>query len=223
MERNFTREELEKKKIQELKDILANRDLKKTGKKDELIDRILNSQISSKPTKLTTDQSYFNLLPSDIREMVNDYRAGSEENNKILREILRQLEKSSYGEGMGVNSPSLEILQQLFQDLNLDIKTKYTLDLVHYYGGRPRLVDINDPRTPWTFKIGRLPPITDEILVDLISVILTHRLKISIENINQILREHGSNIRVVIINISKSNKAKYIYEISNTKIFKTIE
>lgn len=74
MERNYTKEELSKFKIPQLKDILRNRKLKVSGKKQELIDRILADQgpeveeLTEKVEELSIQDPFALLaLPKDVQ------------------------------------------------------------------------------------------------------------------------------------------------------------
>lgn len=63
MDKDYTKEELSKKRIDELKQILRNRQLKISGNKPELIERILVNQQS-------TNLTYFNILPKDVNKQL---------------------------------------------------------------------------------------------------------------------------------------------------------
>lgn len=221
MEKIYTREELQKKTKPYLEIILGKLNLKTTGRKADLIDRILSTQITSKPTRLTDlDKSYLNLLPGDLKRLVDEYRAENEPNNQILLNILRQLELSSWGYGTYTENHSLfKLINQFFKASDLPITLNFIPGLTLY----GRVKDMNDPRTPWMFKIGRLPLISDDILVDFIIFLLSHKYNIRSDTINGILYEYESELRVIEVSISPKLGKKRImtrYEISRTRILK---
>lgn len=82
MERKYNRQELEDKKLTELKQILKNRNLKSTGNKSDLIDRILEGEVS-----------YLDILPKDVRDIVGEYQTYNNPNNQLLRYIFEQMTK----------------------------------------------------------------------------------------------------------------------------------
>lgn len=87
----YSREELDSKKMNELKEILKNKNLKISGKKEELIDRILRSQLP-----IEIDKTYFNLLPLDVQSEINELR-NKEGNIALFIYILnKQIEKVNY-------------------------------------------------------------------------------------------------------------------------------
>jgi hypothetical protein len=87
MSKEYTKNELLNKTKEELKLILKNLNLKTTGNKQELIERILSSQ-----------QTYLKILPGDITRMVSKYRAENEPNNQLIYALLTRLSKSYWDE-----------------------------------------------------------------------------------------------------------------------------
>lgn len=86
MEKPYTKNELESKKLPELKQIAIGLNLKIGGKKAEIINNILNSQ-----PRPIIPQTYLNLLPKDIKNVVGEYR---KQNNSPDTEVFKFLLKS---------------------------------------------------------------------------------------------------------------------------------
>lgn len=78
MDKSYNRKELQEFTIIKLKAILKNKQLKINGNKDELIERILESQPSN----------YLNLLPKDVMGMVSQYQIRNNPNNVLFQEII---------------------------------------------------------------------------------------------------------------------------------------
>lgn len=105
---NYTRRELEKLTIPSLKNILSNKNLKVSGKKEELINRILQPQIT-----------YFDILPGDIKRELDYYQGET----NIYNQFIRSLNESF--ENMLMKWPEeIESFNRLFKEKNLDIKAE---------------------------------------------------------------------------------------------------
>lgn len=211
MEKIYTRQQLEKRTVNDLREILVDRDLPISGRKDELIDRILAFQNEKKEI---IEQSYFNLLPSDIRNIAEEYRLANEPNNKVFVTILKKLEELSIGEFRKVEEV-VDVFNEFFRDYNLPIKLIYT----QMSAVIPPAFREESETTPWTFKIGKLPFITDEILIDfLYLIIITKRMESSF--INSLLYKYNINIRISIFYLDEEDNKEIHYEINKVKVLK---
>lgn len=85
MEKKYNKQELDNKIIPQLRDILKNMGLKVSGKKEELIDRILTNQPKEQST---IGGDYISLLPKDITNMVQQYRIENNPNNLMIKNLL---------------------------------------------------------------------------------------------------------------------------------------
>lgn len=94
MDKDYSKKDLERKKIPELKEILKKLNLKTSGNKDELIERILESQNvkTTKPssTNISREFNYMDILPGDVKNIVNKYRVENEPNNLIIYQLINR-------------------------------------------------------------------------------------------------------------------------------------
>lgn len=186
MDKNYTRQELLDKKIPDLKAILKAWNLRTTGNKPELIDRILDNQFvpQSKPKpQLNLEESYLSLLPGDIKRLVNVYQAENEPNNQIFKKLLKEIENGSVIE---YRMDNIKIINNWSNINNLNIKLEYK-------GGWSN---------PWVFTIENLPPISDEVLADFILLIIKLKIYIGqdpLDAINWLLESHDSKLRIIKI------------------------
>lgn len=214
MERNYNRQELELKKIPELKDLLRIRSLKVTGNKDDLIKRILDNQISSPssqsslqsfpiPSTSTNQNNYLDILPKDIKGVLENYQAGHQTNNKIVNEILSEF---AFGKFYS----------------NKEFRDKFN-DKLKELGIGAEMILNPDPEAGKRLKGGmRIPQtiprwynpkiITDQVLIDFFDYIYKQQLMFSYE-INEILYENKSNIIVFELTIQiKMQDNKYMFD-----------
>jgi hypothetical protein len=209
MEKNYTKDELEAKKVIELKNILRNRNLSTTGKKEYLIDKILNDQKLTAPTvsntPVKTNPTYFDILPRDIMRMVEEYQAANEPNNKIIADILDELLISNYRYRDKYPTNKLPIFLKN-NKIPFDIKYNEELqkvldDLIASDVNTPEkwkeyyeLVD--EPM--WTIT-QKNKPVSDKQLVDFIAYILKLRkTKDMVEFVNNILKGYDSKLMVLV-------------------------
>lgn len=210
MDKDYSRRELEKKKIAELKEILRSLKLPISGNKEELIGRILQTQIQPVTT------SYFDVLPKDITRMVGKYRAKNEPNNKIVEEILdRILEEES----PVINAPRNKFLRRLEKfnkfliDNHIPFRVRYNEKKANlweeainnqpaygsnmYQNWSRNILQpiIQEP----TILIDILDePVTEKQLIEVIAYILEKTRKRDYEIIGDVLDKYNSNIRVVV-------------------------
>lgn len=218
MDKNYTKGELLLKSVVELKQILRNRQLKVSGSKLELVDRILNDQSSSniKPTA-KSDKNYFDYLPKDINKMVNKYRMENEPNNKIAYSLLGDILND-----FSVNSTSVKRRNSFLEGIGMPykiVKNKAREEKENEY--QDRISNLDPPLNPSGYdqrshhimnEIGyyNIPfnsietiqdtIVTDEMLSKFILYLLTKE-RIDINHINKLLDTNGSNMRVIKIPI----------------------
>lgn len=77
MEKNYNPQNLQTKTIPQLKEILKAKNLKVTGNKQKLINRILESETT-----------YFDLLPSDLKKELDYYQGETSDYNKFVKVLL---------------------------------------------------------------------------------------------------------------------------------------
>lgn len=168
--------ELNKKTVSQLKDILRNKGLKLSGNKQELIERILNNQTISKPSP--NRNSYFDILPKDITNIVEDYRVKNNLNNLLVEIILNN---NQIRNGLKGTWSTDYLNEEIEKQTGLLIKFKTTR--------------IDDLDLKMQIDIGKLPFITDDIFVKFLIFIQQH---ISGNwDLNRILLEHNSPFRVI--------------------------
>lgn len=170
----YTKEELEAMKMPELKLILKNRNLKSSGNKSELIDRILKTEAPKKVEKQQfRGKTYFDILPSDITKMVTRYRAEAEINNKIAFDILEEIAKH-------------RMLASRYSPIKILEKLEFPM----------RISPVGGMGRGWNVEIIENIPINDEALTELILALIIKK-NILWETVNSILQEYNSNMRVL--------------------------
>lgn len=209
MERNYTKKDLERKKKSELKDILKNLGLKASGNKDELIEIILRNQ----PSALSTN-NYFDVLPGDIKGVVNRYRAENEPNNKIVKRLLGSI--SNIGEMILINRYLEENKIPFIIEKNKQMRDLITKAETTARGKIKNLPNLTDRQRldiyiDYYLRVGNLSPtdkisitLTKDKIIDDLSLItfIFYFIEItgkSPELINKILRDEGSEILIVNI------------------------
>lgn len=200
----YSKEDLENKKIVDLKQILKNLNLRLVGNKQELIDRILDNQrlIPKSKPPIKTD-SYLDILPNDISNMINNYRVENEPNNKISKDIISNV--ASY---LGYRWSELN---RLMENLRLPFKLMENEKPANSYYGP-------------LFIIKEFPQIvTEETLISLILSLLKRELS-SDNFINATLRNYHSNLRVdtEVARVSKK-KNYYRYTVGYFKPIQSVE
>lgn len=210
MERDYTKEELQKKNVLELKNILKNKQLKSSGKKEDLIERILNDQPKfSEPANLKGN-TYFDILPSDIINLLNNYRAENNPNNKIVFKLLDNLDLRVDKEKFNNSLSKLNIPMELIQNKEKkEIIEEMRKNNTPYFQMLPFY---NLPQ--YRAKINNMIIITNEMLIEVLLLLLSHNHNIY-DKINGVLNEHNSNILISKINIGpkqgqKRDRYKYI-------------
>lgn len=170
MDKNYSREELQTRKLNELKSIAKDLNLKSSGRKEELINRILQSQTT-----------YFELLPKDITNIVEEYQIYNSKNNQFLLLLLNILKWSRIrGAKFRANPPpdkikpyidyiyqfataDLDKLNRFFEDNDIDVKF---------------IPEDNQSKVSnfSTILIGKIPLIDDDLLADIFGALLESRL-----------------------------------------------
>lgn len=196
MERNYTRQELQSKKISELKTLLDQRKLKTIGKKEELIQRILDDQaeIETNQSLKFDNPNYFSILPADIRNIIERYREQNENNNKILESILKRTEKW----GKYISKNNIAILNKWFRNNNLNVELIQKSGKIH-------------------FEIGKLSIIGDKTLIECLNFILEKIAGVNVEEFNYLLEYYGSSLRIIktLTSLTKSKFHTKIVYIQN--------
>lgn len=181
---------LQLKNVKELKEILKSKNLPTSGKKEELINRLINNQ----DKKVKTYDTFLDLLPGDIHRELNVYRLKNEPNNKALVELLTS--NSSifhFANKVSYFTKNKTSFKKFFLQHNLNIKAeKYNR------GGK--------------FIIGELPIIDNKLLQDLIFLMMG-KINTSFQVVNQILKNNQCNFRLVAY---WNPKDKTYYEIMRT-------
>lgn len=188
----YTKEELQEKKIPELKDILKSRNVKSSGNKWELINRILKTEAPKKVEKQQLKgETYFDILPTDITKIITKYRSKIETNNKVAYDILNYLAIRKGSVFPRIN----KILENLNFPMQI-VEKRQEFEGGYYY--------------PYSVEILEDLVINEDVLIDFILILLTKR-EISHDKINEILKDNNSNLRVIAEDIpGYKNKSKYI-------------
>jgi hypothetical protein len=225
MEKNYTREELEKSKVAELKQILKNRDLAASGKKNELVERILKEQSSMRGKEspsLREEGSYFSLLPSDITKIVSKYQVENEPNNLIVRELLEKF----------LDDYATEKRRKKINILLADFDVPYRIELNKEWQeiyekaneiakeDNEKFVDVARKLGLYEMQSVFIVQVSDNIIADnslikFIAAVLRQE-KWHYEFINEALRKFESGIIIHRIDIGPKEgqkKARFIYQI----------
>lgn len=125
----YTKQELENKTIIVLRLILKNKNLKQSGRKDELIERILDNQKSS---------NYFDILPKDILNIVSTYQIENNPNNLLVKEILNSENNRKYI--FAVPSFDFKSFNLRLQETLLDIKMRKIGNLIEIIYGKLSII-----------------------------------------------------------------------------------
>lgn len=161
-----------------MKEILKNLNLKTSGNKADLIERILQNQIT-----------YLNLLPKDISNLVSEYQTYNNKTNQFLLLILNCMRYAHLAftdknpnivefsylllfQDMYVNGKGVEILNKLFEDFNLPV----------------RFIATNN-KFKGDIEIGKLPLISDKFMAKFLILLLQLSIIRSNDALNQLLWE----------------------------------
>jgi hypothetical protein len=165
---------LQLKTVSELKELLKNQNLPVSGKKQDLIDRL----IANKPRQSKTYDTYLDLLPGDIQRELLKYRLENEPNNKVFVSLLTDR----------------DIIYNFTDKPSYFTKTKTTFK--RFFLENNLSVEIEKHGTTGRFKIGQLPIIEDNILQKLI-LLLTKEIRSSFEIINTKLKKYNNKWRII--------------------------
>lgn len=222
-----------------MKEEAKRRGLKQTGNKQELIDKIKKEEdriqelIASQPPKpkaptrskspigstinpVNLPDTYFGLLPGDIKNMVNKEREKAEINTKMLmfmmKDIINYKKDDVYLDGPdNVN----EIMETIVNPLNEKFR-KYgvdaELDITYYPSTKEDIEEggyFEDEKVPeLIFNYQELPIVSDLALMDLLRFIYLNGLGyIETENVNGRLTSLGINIRLAKVHLPLTDKA----------------
>lgn len=193
MERNYTRSELEIKKIPELKQILKNRELKATGKKEELIQRILDNQSQN---IIPISQTYLDILPGDIKGMVGKYRLENDPNYKVVIALFDLLNDNDIR--LRIKRGQFNSIDKIVKEIN-KIFDPYNID-VKYENNKLMIA-------------GKIDYIPDDLILDFIVYLIDKRRYGSI--LNEIMEETNYPIRVIksLNKQAESGHTTYIYDV----------
>lgn len=153
---------MEKLTVVELKQQLKDKGLPTSGNKAELIKRLNNQSASTKH-----DKSYLDLLPGDVKRMVDEY------SNYAGTNVIKQIFES----------------RKVKHSINVD--ADYWTD-INYFAKRNIDIKIDKDRT---VTIGNLK-LTDKQLYNLL-IFLIKRFKADVGLVNSILRKEGLKFRIV--------------------------
>jgi hypothetical protein len=236
MERNYTKNELETKKVTELKEILRIRNLKVSGSKEELINRILNSQTGKPKVEPEEQPTYFKLLPGDINRMVSKYRAENEPNNLLVKALLTEFAKFA---GTISSQRSIKMIALLRKynipfELTSSIEAEKIADEINKLLEALNFAELNEDQLgQMENQLGELYKqyyrhrkiiitmtedklISDETLINFI-LAFNSVSKLGMGVVNEILKEQGSNLRIIREDILVNNRFKAIYVIGEFK------
>lgn len=207
----YNRENLENKKLNELKDIARNLQLTSSGRKREIVDRILESQ-----------HNYFQLLPKDVLNIVEDYKIYNSKNNQFLLLLLDILKWSkSRKESTRELPPELQKYSLLIYSFrhNGNWIDKWIADINKIFVKNNIDVEfipnIKD-KSKFTIKIGKIPLITDDMMADILMAFSQHPF--GDENLNLILYEEDMNFGVV--KFFMKSDYKYIISYGGKRLIK---
>jgi hypothetical protein len=193
MERNYTKEELESKNLIELRIIAENNGLKISGKKQELIDRILNNQRTT----------YFNLLPPDIRKELVIYKQYAELNYEILMYIYEMfLERTEINDEKDAEKYADEI-NNIFKKHN----SKSRIGIIIIFHNTE-----GEPVFSYNIDGNRKDNISDQLLLDLFDYFMSGDEG---ERPNFIENKMGSTPRLNRDLIEKNSKIRLIPILDN--------
>lgn len=172
----YNRQELDNKNTPQLKDILKNMKLKVSGRKEELIERILTNQ--PKETIQPISGDYLSLLPKDITNIVQRYRIESNSNNVMIKNLLDDEEvRWRLTRGIGI----LKVKQEL-EKLGIPIKIVFE--------------DEEDYSTIKEIEYSEMPLISDRIASNFLYFLIQKGMPE--ELLNTKLKKYNANYRIII-------------------------
>lgn len=210
MERPYTKNELENKKLPELKEIAKQLQVKATGKKADIIDNILNGKLQI--TKPTT-KSYFDLLPGDINKMVNKYQLENDINKKILEYLLYDtlavVDILDYARTSKSREDRHEKLEKIFKDNGLEI---YIVLRKNVKNPHPSIYNYS----LFVFEYGNPGPVSDLAIKNILPIFSYD----DIDQLNFKLQQLKSKFRIVVIPGKNGKGREYeLVEINNAISF----
>lgn len=167
----YSERELQRKTIPDLKDILRDKGLKISGKKDELIERILQNQTIEEKEQLP-NVGYFSLLPKDIKGLVSEYQVRNNENNILFEKLFTNILLNSFL----FNTSNQDRMKKQFSSIGIDTDVKYKNKKVE--------IDFN-----------KIPLLSDKDMKNVLSLLINDPL--SPRELNDILKYIDSNYRIV--------------------------
>lgn len=157
--------------LKELRAVCEYRHINKNGKAPELRERILKNQRQSNPCLILShkqDNTYFSLLPIELRDMVEDYRKKNCKNKKIMTDIISYFSSRNHTQNNKVDCN----LYKYFRDHSLAFAARKTI---------------------WRFN--DFPVINDNLFIIFINILLDNGYCF-IPRTNELLKYHKSQYRI---------------------------
>jgi hypothetical protein len=223
MEKLYTEDELVKHNISHLKCILEARCLKTSGRKANLITRILEDQRSIPQTQKENlrDNTYFGLLPVEIVKEINKYRAENNPQNQIARKLIESLSPSYIEyEKLNIifkkyNIPYSLALNEQRKQTAIEAEKVIKETGQNWYDVQHQMGIFDMPLFIINSTDGII--VSDKALIELIGTLVT-RSSVSMDYVNETMEKCESDILITRINIGPregERKDRYRYKIGH--------
>lgn len=175
--------DLESKKVVELKQLLKEKKLSTTGTKKELVERLVNYV----PPQPKLQESYLDLLPKDILNIVEEYQIHNSINNRITLYLIDQINH------IHTTNKFEKAIIEWAKQYNIPIESEFVPAVYKRFGyGQYR-----ESKSKYKIQFGKLPVITNKMLSDLLILFVTMNKVLDIDRLNDILLRFNSKLRIV--------------------------
>jgi hypothetical protein len=207
MEKLYSRNELENKKLTELKIIAKNLQLSISGKKADIIDNILITQPVPQKQPNPQTPTYFDLLPKDIKNIVEKYQIENDSNRKLLEYLLYGTYTALKLLNASESNKRRKQLGKVFEKYDMDIYI-----VVRKETAEPKNT-LADDMSYFVFYWGNVGIISDQVIRDIFPIFYKESGRIGAK-----LIEFESKFRwIETVKPREQGQQKYLYELVEIK------